>query len=285
MKKILILIFILGINVLYSATPQITLLQLFNDNDGQKTNPAIALTGNDEMTLWFQVKDHDGFTNIENIDVVFWDSNHSAVTDANSDEFHAQYKYYNEFSDWSLIGPFSWSINEEYSTGPAVGTASSNEQNFTLVFKPGAKAIEEYNKDWKITVLVKDHDGNQTNFTKAYSLNQIETSSSAGSGGVFYIAPNPLKFIDDSTLLHLYYEPGFSSACTVTLEIFTISGNLVKTIFSDKHYSAGETLAETWNCQNGVNVSVASGIYTAVLSVKYESGQTEKKYFKFAIYK
>lgn len=285
MKKILILIFILGITVLYSATPQITLLQLFNDNDGQKTNPATALTGNDEMTLWFQVKDFDGFTNIETIDVIFWDSNHSSLTDVNSDEFHAQYKYYNEFSDWSLIGPFSWAISKEYSTGPAVGIAASNEQNFTLVFKPGAKAVEEYNPDWKITIVVKDHDGNQTNMTKSYSLTQIDTSSSVGSGGVFYIAPNPFKFTDSNSLLHLYYEPGFSANCTVSLEIFTISGDPVKTIFSDKHYSAGQTLSETWNCQNGVNVSVASGIYTAVLSIKYESGEPEKQYFKFAIYK
>ena len=285
MKKIILFIAVFFISTVWSATPVINLINLYNDNDGQQTYPTTTLTGNDYMTVWFQIRDDDGFTNIDTIDVIFWDSNYSSVTDANSDAYHAQYKYYRKYADWSLIGPFSWDIKEICSSGPSSTVSNTFNQNFILVFRPSSQAKEESAQDWRIAVVVKDNDGNATNKSFSCNLVQIANNETAGSGGVFFAAPNPVKMSESDATIHFYYEPGFSDACSVTLEIYTIYGELVKTLLKDQSFSVNQTLSETWDGKNGSNLLVASGIYSAVLTIKYSSGQDEKQYFQFALYK
>jgi flagellar hook assembly protein FlgD len=71
----------------------------------------------------------------------------------------------------------------------------------------------------------------------------------------------------------------------VDLQIFTIYGELVKNIAMGKSFLADETLNLEWDGNNGSGKQVASGIYTAIMNVKYASSQKERLVFNFAVYK
>ncbi len=98
----------------------------------------------------------------------------------------------------------------------------------------------------------------------------------------FYAAPTPFKISDNK--IRFYYL--FSENSIVSLDIYDVNYILVKSICSDKNYSAGSYLNETWNGKNGNGVSVYSGLYIAKLTVK-DSNKNIKStlIFPFAVIK
>ncbi|MBU1076104.1 MAG: hypothetical protein KKH98_02345 [Spirochaetes bacterium] len=89
----------------------------------------------------------------------------------------------------------------------------------------------------------------------------------------FYGAPAPLKKDYNDSTIRFYYK--IQKNCTVSLKIYDTNYNLIKNISTDKHYSAGDNLNETWDGKNGNNIQVMSGVYIAILKVENSDGSKE----------
>ncbi len=287
MKKIILIIALLAMP-LFAVVPSVQLVGLYMDDHG---NPPITpttgtLTGNDPMTLWFKVNTPSGYTNISRIAVTMWDDGAgSSFSDINS-ENHATFIYYCNTGDWSLLsGSYSWNLNKFYSSSVLNTNTSTNIQNFKLVFTPGKLAQTEVTTNWKIHICVSNNNNESSNIQRAYKLTPV---TSAGSnqygGGVLFASPNPLNLGLGQTI-KFSYSKTFGTDCTLTLQVFTIYGDLVKTLAQDKAFTGDMTLGIEWDGKNGVGRQVASGIYTAVLGINYSGEHKEKQVFNFAVYK
>jgi hypothetical protein len=270
-----------------AVTPVINFTGLYNDITGSHTSLVADqfLQGGNTMTLGFQIKDLSGFSNLSYVLVTIFDATNSTLTNLNSDAYHATYKYYRSDESWNILGPSSWGIERLYSTVTKKTTTATNV-DVNLVFSIGSSAVEETAVPaWHINIGAVDNSGNTTNIFTSWYLVQNSPILHSGQGGAgLFAAPNPVNLSVDKNVTFLY-SPGTTKSWTADLRIYTIYGELVKVVFQGKSFTAGSSLSETWNGKNGAGNQVASGLYSAILDVKYSNGQTEKSTFNFAVYR
>ncbi len=92
-----------------------------------------------------------------------------------------------------------------------------------------------------------------------------------------YNHPNPC----DSSITNLHFRLG--AGASVTIKIYTVAGELVKTVVENKTYSAG-THEEVWQLDNKTGDKVASGVYILVVKAS-NSAKNLMKSNKIAIIK
>lgn len=89
--------------------------------------------------------------------------------------------------------------------------------------------------------------------------------------------PNPV--LEDRTTFS--YE--LTKPATVKLEVFDISGVLVRRVIDNEPRSAGLNQSDTWDLHNGQGVMVGSGVYLYKLEARGEEGEKAVKYGKLAV--
>lgn len=103
-------------------------------------------------------------------------------------------------------------------------------------------------------------DWSQLRKVVATSISEVECPS--GSPGAFYLSQNHPNPVRHSTTVH-YYLPRRS---TVELNIYDISGRLVRTLVEGEH-TAGYYTA-TWDCTDRENRRTPAGVYFCRLAVR-----------------
>ncbi|GEM_PF-5487945 len=269
-----------------SAAPAVTDVTLYKDNTGGTVTPAYnKLTGGDPMTLYFKVVTAPStLSTLKRITVTIWNTNVASLNDVDS-ENHATYNYYFDTLDWSLLfGSTGWDLNKTFSTRVS-NNSTDQVTNFRLVFTPGSSATSSTLPVWCINIKVTNNLAEATNIMTYYSLSQSGSSTSDQTGGgTLFVAPNPVN-IGTGHKARFFYSKNWGEACSVDLQIYTIYGELVKNVVMGKAYLADQTLDLEWDGNNGADRQVASGIYTAIMTVTYSSSYKERLVSNFAVYK
>ena len=105
---------------------------------------------------------------------------------------------------------------------------------------------------------------------------------------------DPIPSPEDLTLTEVYNYPNPANTATnihfklgaganVTIKIYTISGELVKTLVENKPYSAG-TYSEAWKLNNEQGEKVARGVYILLVKAT-NSAKTLTETNKIAVIK
>jgi hypothetical protein len=94
--------------------------------------------------------------------------------------------------------------------------------------------------------------------------NSLETS--------FSNYPNPFKLGTDGYTTIAF---NLSEDAVVDLEVFTITGELVKKILSGERRECGTHQDVTWSGLNGAGATVFTGTYFCRITARYTSGRTE----------
>jgi flagellar hook assembly protein FlgD len=156
---------------------------------------------------------------------------------------------------------------------------------FVLVFKAGNQAKEEtYFPRWTIAVIASNLSGGATTYPTNFYL-KLSQSTARVAGSSLRGDHNPFTISQDETMAFVYQA---SSDTEVTLKIYTIYGEPVKTLIDNKPVQNGVTYDGTtnpnwkWDGKNGANREVSSGIYTAILTAKDGS---QPPPFNFVVYK
>ena len=124
-----------------------------------------------------------------------------------------------------------------------------------------------------------DEDMNGSIDDTLYVSNQYYTPSTGGSlnDKNIYIYPNPFNPIEqDGTIRYSLTEDG-----EVTIKIYDIGGNLVRTLIDDESQSAVDEQSVAWDGKNDKGDVVANGVYFYVI----DSSSGEKATGKAAIIK
>lgn len=269
-----------------SATPAVDQIGLYKDDNGSTSNPGTKLTGGDPMTLAFRtVTTPDPFSTLDLITITFWNTNEATLNSPDS-QFHATYHYYCDTQDWSLLaGAASWELNKSYSTW-FTNSSTNRLQSFRLVFTPGKTVPAATLPVWKMNIKLVNDSAEMTNVQSSYPFSAYSGSSTGqAGGGTLFGAPNPVNIGIAGQKIQFLYSKVWGSDCTVDLQIYTIYGELVKNVAMGKPYLSDETLNLDWDGNNGSGKQVASGIYTAIMNVKYATSQKERLVFNFAVYK
>jgi len=163
----------------------------------------------------------------------------------------------------------------------------TNQLNKTVTLRwKNIQAIPSYynlyleDKEGKILVDMKDKDNYSFYPTKKKCIFKIIATST------------PLSLPENFTLNDLYTYPNPTSGITyihfnlgaeaiLTMKIFTLSGELVKTVVYQKVYQSGPH-QEIWQCNNERSEPVASGVYILILKAQKE-GKCIIKTYKIAV--
>ncbi|NIR48096.1 T9SS type A sorting domain-containing protein [candidate division KSB1 bacterium] len=113
-------------------------------------------------------------------------------------------------------------------------------------------------------VTAFDHSGNESGFSQEVSaeipegaVDDVDEANAVELGTLVYNYPNPFKVNEETTAIR--YEmvaPG-----NVTIEVFDIDNNLVKTLVKNEFRSAGEHTEDVWDGTNSDRELVANGVY------------------------
>jgi hypothetical protein len=129
-----------------------------------------------------------------------------------------------------------------------------------------------------------DHDQMTTIYPivvgRDYPIRGAEVSIMAENlAGSFVNWPNPFNPRSEVTTI------GFVLAedAHVDIEIFTITGELVKEVVADSHRSAGSNQQDTWNGSNAQGQTVIPGTYFCRIKARYVSGKTEEATRRVAV--
>jgi len=104
--------------------------------------------------------------------------------------------------------------------------------------------------------------------------------SKASLGESFTNYPNPFRPNSGEKTTIGYVLP---EDAHVTIELYTITGELVKTVVDNAFRSAGAHQDDRWNGVNGVGLDVITGTYFCRISAKYSSGREESFKRKIAV--
>lgn len=84
----------------------------------------------------------------------------------------------------------------------------------------------------------------------------------------FHIFPNPFNPDLEEAKVEYYLE----NDASVTIKIYTITGNLVKIIKENELKTKGLHYEDTWDGKNSAGKKVKSGVYVCFIKVKYVDG-------------
>jgi len=91
--------------------------------------------------------------------------------------------------------------------------------------------------------------------------------------------PNPFAAGRDETRLAFYLR----DAATVSLKVYTIRGEIVKTLLDGVPLGAGLHQDTTWDGRNGRGTTVLNGVYLAEIAVSFDDGGSERILRKIAV--
>lgn len=258
---------------------------LYEGQEAANTLSDTLLLGNAWMTLVFQAGDSDGWNDINLVRVRFRHA--TAATDTYNDNF-AEFKFYPQDRHWSCLGPVSWNLNPLLSSGPDPSSTATSNHSLVLVFKPSPFATPTGTAlDWRITVTVSD--GTTTsNIVRYAGLRQIPPTSAPGQAAL-KAWPNPYR--PSQGPLNLAFLSPFPEACTVDLDIFTVSGEPVRSLLRQRAFNQGEEIGPgpgqipvIWDGKNDQGLPVVSGPYIARIRIRYAASKRSESFsFIFAV--
>jgi hypothetical protein len=162
----------------------------------------------------------------------------------------------------------SWSFAMSYDTKSDAPTG-----NYLIGFDDSS-FIELLDRD-QLTEVYPELSGTEYPFlTGEVSLVQADL------GGSFTNYPNPFMPNEGEKTRIAYVLPGDAR---VDIDIFTITGGLVRTVVDNSFRNAGPHQDDTWDGYNGSGLMVVSGTYFCRITVRYSSGDEESHRRKIAV--
>ena len=256
---------------------------LYNDKHGSASgSPVDTITANQAQTLIFKIKDPSGYDSLELIKIVVWNTNFATLATNNSDQYKAEYIFYPKTGVWAqLPGSPSWDLQETFCSAPATTNTSTNLMRFALVFEAGDKAqVDTAVKSWRITVSASNLGGGVTSSSTNLFLKFI--ADYTGLAGSSLLGVRSPFIISEYKTMDFFYQANDNA--DITLIIYTIYGEPVKTLIDNMAVVNGQTVTIDWDGKNGVGRTVASGIYSAILTSQGDGGK-QTLVFNFAVYK
>ncbi|MFQ5706754.1 MAG: FlgD immunoglobulin-like domain containing protein [bacterium] len=161
----------------------------------------------------------------------------------------------------------SWQANQESDLGGYKVYYSQKSGHYDHVMNVGdITAYRIGNLDlgvrYYFAVTAYDFSGNESGFSDEVTAavrNASDTTSPTGAGllPLVYNYPNPVRIKRDRTVIR--YE--LTEAAEVSIDIFDLNNNLVKSILKNQFKSAGEHTEEVWDGTNSNGKPVAIGVY------------------------
>jgi len=169
--------------------PNVTDIELFDDEDGGTTTPTTELTPNDEMTIRITVEFYDP-TEIYSVVVILY---HDSVTRDSPDDpaLHATIIWSKTTGTWTLSpSPSTWQLDTDNSSVP-LGTLVGTQYIY-VVFTPGKVARYSNVGNWVIYAKVTDADNpsalygerEEPGYNCKYYLEMTVDSTNFGFGSV-----------------------------------------------------------------------------------------------------
>ena len=164
------------------------------------------------------------------------------------------------------VGKNSAPVNIEYAAGSIISWDGLNSQGSTV--ESGV---------YEIQVEIKTAQGFSVMATKSVTI------LNAGGSGIITdekIYPNPVILTGDTAVSFVTIKWLTASTGQATIQIYTISGELVKSI--DTSIAAG-MVGIQWDLKASGGGRVSNGMYIAVIHLKKVSGESEVKKIKMTV--
>ncbi|RMD98287.1 MAG: T9SS C-terminal target domain-containing protein [Calditrichaeota bacterium] len=154
------------------------------------------------------------------------------------------------------------------------GTAPRTYDKVLNVGKVTRYEIRQFDHEGRyfFAVTAYDSSGNESDFSEEVSaVIQKETgadsSQTADARTAIYNFPNPFK--PEIEVTHFRYY--LTEAGKVSIQIFNVSNERVKTVISSAQKAAGEHTEDTWDGKDEKGQALANGVYFAMIKINQAS--------------
>ena len=178
-------------------------------------------------------------------------------------------------SPWLFSFMLVWNANTERDLAGYKVFIGEKPQQYHTVIDVGNETshlLSELPRDktFYFVVTAYDTNGNESGFSKEVVLPAEGSGEPSGDSSVeetldnVYNFPNPFRANGQSTTIRYY----LSESQPITISVFNLKGDLVKTILNEEMRLPGEILSEVWDGTNQDGRRVSPGLYYAQIKSK-----------------